>query len=323
MKNNTAALSVIAIASALALSACGGGGGSAQPGASAPPASTATTGNVSPPQYAANSAQMAAFTLLNQQRQQCGFPALTENTVLDQAAVAHAKYMGQNGGAITDTEVATNSGFTGAQYSDRATAKGFPSGAWVAGVSGGYYTNSTLTETQYGQQLVYELLSGVYHIAIGVLPATEIGVGWNETTFNGFPAIQATLSLANPQSISGPRTFPCQGTAGVAYSAGGESPTPPNTAGNWGTPIAVAGNLTDTIVLTSGTIIPTGGGTTINLNLLDSANDPNKELPSYIAVAYPTAPLSPNTGYSVSITGTYNGTLFSRSFTFTTGNVVG
>jgi hypothetical protein len=220
--------------------------------------------------------------------------------------------------------VSTNPGFSGVTYSDRATTAGFPSGAWVAGVSGGYYTNATLTEAQYGQQLVYDWLSGVYHIAVGVLPATEIGVGWNETSFNGFPEIQASLSLANPQSISGgPLTFPCQGTTGVAYSSGGETPTPPNTSGNWGTPIAVAGNTTDTIVLTSGTITPTAGGSVVNLQLLDSANDPNKELPTYIAVGYPASPLTANTSYSVSITGTVNGTAFSRNFTFTTGNIVG
>ncbi|POP04391.1 serine protease, partial [Salmonella enterica subsp. enterica serovar Heidelberg] len=40
-------------------------------------------------------------------------------------------------------------------------------------------------------------------------------------------------------------------------------------------------------------------------------------------VAYPTAPLQPNTPYTVNLSGTINGTPFTRSFTFTTGNVVG
>ena len=323
---STLGLSAIAIASAIALSACGGGGGGstpATPAAPAAPASTVTTGNVATPQYAANSAQLAAFNLLNTQRQQCGFPALVENTVLDQAAQAHAQYLGLNS-VISDTEVSSNPGFTGVTYSDRATHFGFPQGAFSGGVSGGFFTNATLTQTQYGQQLVYGWLSGVYHIAIGVLPITEVGVGFNQTTFNGFPEIQASLSIANlqPQSGNLPLTFPCQGTTGVAYSAGGETPTPPNTSGNWGTPVAVAGNITDTIVLMSGTMTPTAGGSVINLQLLDSANDPNRLLPKYEGVAYPTSPLLPNASYSVSITGTINGTPFSRTFTFTTGNIV-
>lgn len=320
-------LAAISVAALLALSACGGGGGGSStasaPSSTGASSSTVTTGNLTAPQYAANSAQIAAFNLLNQQRQQCGFPALTENTVLDQAAAAHAKYMGENGGTITDTEVSTNTGFTGATYSDRATTAGFPTGASVAGVSGGYYTNAALTETQYGQQLVWGWLSGVYHIAVGVLPTTEIGVGWNETTFNGFPEVQASLSLANPQPVSGgPLTFPCQGTTGVAYSAGGETPTPPNTSGNWGTPIAVAGNLTDTIVLQSATIADASSHV-VTMQLLNSASDPNHLLPAYEAVAYPTSPLSANAAYSVSMSGTVNGQPFTRNFTFTTGNIVG
>ncbi|HDR8964710.1 TPA: CAP domain-containing protein [Burkholderia vietnamiensis] len=326
-------LTALSLAAAMALAACGGGGGDSGSASTpsngsgpTPPQQTVTSGNVSTPQYAANSMQLAAFNLLNQYRQQCGFPALTENTFLDQAAQNHAQYLGLNGVAITDTESSTNAGFTGVTYTDRAVKAGFVSGASVGGVSGGYYTNATLSQTQYGEQLAYDWMSGVYHIGVAAWPVTEVGIGFNQTTYNGYPEIQATLSFANEAKTitsNGPITFPCQGTAGVAYSAGGETPLPPNTSGNWGTPIAIAGNLTDTIVLLSATLTPVSGGSPLNLQLLDSANDPNKLLPAYQAVAYPTTPLSPNTAYSVSISGTVNGTPFSRNFTFTTGNVIG
>ncbi len=93
-----------AIAAAFFVAACGGGGGGGSNAAApATPASTPLT-NLTSPQYAADSAQLAALTVLNQQRQQCGFEALQENTTLDQAAQAHAQYMGLNGPAITDTE---------------------------------------------------------------------------------------------------------------------------------------------------------------------------------------------------------------------------
>jgi hypothetical protein len=217
----------------LALAACGGGGGSgggSSTGAAAPASgastpsttSSATSANVSTPQYAASSAQLAAFTLLNTERQQCGFPALAENTQLDTAASNHAQYMGLNGGTITDTEVSGNAGFTGVSYADRAAHVGYPTNVSVGGVSAGYYTNATLTNTQYGQNLVYAWLSGVYHIGVAAWPVTSVGVGVNQTTFNGFPEIQGTLTLANPQAMtsSGPLTFPCQGTTGIAYKGG-------------------------------------------------------------------------------------------------------
>jgi hypothetical protein len=336
MKTTTqTARTTLAIAALLALAACGGGGGSgggSSTGAAAPASgastpsttSSATSANVSTPQYAASSAQLAAFTLLNTERQQCGFPALAENTQLDTAASNHAQYMGLNGGTITDTEVSGNAGFTGVSYADRAAHVGYPTNVSVGGVSAGYYTNATLTNTQYGQNLVYAWLSGVYHIGVAAWPVTSVGVGVNQTTFNGFPEIQGTLTLANPQAMRsiGPLTFPCQGTTGIAYEGGGETPTPPNTSGPFGTPVAVSGNPTDTIVLTSGTMTPTSGPV-ITLNVLNSASDPNKDIPAYEGVAYPTSPLSPNTTYAVSINGTYNGTAFSRNFTFTTGNIVG
>ncbi|MFM0082826.1 CAP domain-containing protein [Paraburkholderia sediminicola] len=331
MKNNKIALAAASLAVTMMVAACGGGGGgsSGGPSGAAPstPASSPTTGNVTTPTYAAATAQLALFNTINQQRQQCGFPALTENTVLDQAAQAHAQYMGQNGGAITDTEVATNPGFTGVSYTDRAVHFGFPNAQTVysGGESAGYYTNATLTETQYGQQIAHEWLGGVYHIAVGVWPITQIGIGWNEMTFNGFPEIQSSVTIANLQPLTGnlPLTFPCQGTTGVAYMTAGETPLPPNTtSGTFGTPIGVAGNPADTVVLQSGTVTDTSGNV-VNLQVLNAATDPNKLLPAYEAVAYPASPLTANTTYSVSLTGTINGKAFARSFSFTTGNVVG
>lgn len=326
--SKTSALTTLSIAAALALSACGGGGGGGDSSGAATPASgasqPATTTNLTTPQYPAASAQLAAFTLLNQQRQQCGFPALQDNSTLDQAADAHASYMGQNGGTITDTEVSGQPGFTGVTYGDRAVHFGYPQSVYAGGVSAGYYTNSTLTDEQYGQNLVYAWMSGVYHIAVAAWPVTAVGVGVNKTTFNGFPEIQGTLSIADlkPMTTSGPLTFPCQGTSGLAYAGGGESPTPPNSAGTIGAPVAVTGNPTDSVVLQSGTMTDTSSNV-IALQLLNSATDPNRLIPAYEAVAYSATPLQPNMTYSVSLTGTYNGTPFSRSFTFTTGNFVG
>ena len=190
-KNICLTATAVSFAAALALSACGGGGSSSgsssgtssnnNGSSSTPAASTPTSANTSTPQYTANSAQLAVFNTLNQQRQQCGFPAFVENTQLDQAAQAHASYMGQNSGLITDTEVAGNPGYTGVTYADRAVHFGFPGSAvYTGGASAGFYTNATLSETAYGQQIVNEWLGGVYHVAVAALPVTEIGVGWKD-----------------------------------------------------------------------------------------------------------------------------------------------
>jgi hypothetical protein len=328
MKNKFGALTPLSIAAALVLSACGGGGGgngnSTASAAPSTPDSSPTTGNVNTPQYAANSAQQTMFATLNQYRQQCGFPTLTENTLLDAASLNHAKYMAQNNVA-GDSENSGNPGYTGATYAARAANVGFPSSSLnVGGVSNNFWTTPALTEAEYGQNLLSGWVSGIYHIGIAAWPVTQVGIGYTETTFSSAPQAWASLTVANlqPAISNGPLTFPCQGTTGLPYKALGESPTPPNTSGAWGTPVAVASNPQDIIVMQSGTMTEPSG-TVVALQVLDSAKDPNRLLPSYEGVAYPGTPLSPDTSYTVTLTGTINGTPFSRTFTFTTGNTIG
>jgi hypothetical protein len=334
MTRNRFDLSLATAGMALLLTACGGGGssggttvsnssGNGTPQSSAGSNPSAIAGDVSTPQYAAASIESAAFQLVNQTRQQCGFPVLADNTLLDKAAASHANYENLNN-IVSDTEVAGSAGFTGVSYQNRAVIAGYPSGIAVGGESTGFYNGQNWTAAQVGQQLIYGLLSGVYHVGGIMSPATDAGFGQVSVPYNGFPEYWAALTYGNPQPVvkNGPLTFPCQGVTGIAYKGAGEIPTPPNTSGAWGTPVAVVGNATDTIALNTGSMTDSSGNT-IQLQLLDSANDPNKELPAYMASAYAVSPLKPDTQYSVTVTGTDNGTPFSRSFTFTTGNIVG
>jgi hypothetical protein len=347
MKNQTTArfpLTIAATAALLALAACGGGGGG---GSSSTPSTSGTsstgstsststttpatvTGTLATPQYSANSAQLAALNLLNQYRQECGFPALQENTELDQAAEAHAQYEGLHN-AVSDSETAGNTGFTGTTYIARATAAGFPSSALGIGVSGAGYAvfTSNFSATQAGQQFVYSLLSGVYHADVAAFPVNTVGIGENETQTtsgsNTYTNSWQSMSLFNTQVqtlANTPLTFPCNGVTGVPYVDVSELPTPPNvSASGAGTPVVVMGNTSDAITLQSASMSGPSGA--VALQILNAATDPNKELTTYEAVAYPTSPLAPNTQYSVSLTGTVNGVAFSRSFSFTTGNIIG
>ncbi|MGS0896843.1 CAP domain-containing protein [Burkholderia stagnalis] len=339
-KITTISLSTLAAASLLALAACGGGGGDSgttntgsngnNPNPSNPGTpSTTVPGTVDSAQYPADSAQLAALNLLNQYRTQCGFAALKQNTVLDQAAHNHAKYMGLNG-AVTDTEVSANQGYTGTSYVDRAVAAKFPAGAIGLGVSvGGATGTGSFSNSQYGQQAVYSLVGGVYHSDVATFPIETIGIGeyQTQTTNSSYQFTNSWLSMSllntTSKSVSNaPATFPCNGVTGVPYKETSEIPMPPNVASTgWGTPISVMGNLTDVIVVQSASV--TGPSGAVAVQVLNSDSDPNKLLGKYQAVAYPTSPLQPNTTYSVTINGTANGTAFSRNFSFTTGNVVG
>ncbi|MGG2041499.1 CAP domain-containing protein [Burkholderia gladioli] len=340
-KFTTISVSAISAAAVLALAACGGGGGdsgsaSSNTGSSSNnqnpsnPGTPSTTvpGTLDSAQYPAGSAQLAALNLLNQYRTQCGFPALKQNTVLDQASQAHAQYIGLNN-FVSDSEVSGNQGFTGAIYADRATHFGFPSSAIGAGVSGGFaVTTNGFSQSIAGTGFINTLLAGVYHLSATMYPTDLAGLGEYETQ----SVVQGTavttswqsLSLRNTstsQLASAPLTFPCEGVTGVPYASRGETPTPPNVSGTWGTPIAVIANVTDTVTLS--TALLTSGSGQVTLQVLNAASDPNKLVPQNAAVAYPAAPLTPNTSYSATLTGTVNGQPFSRNFTFTTGNTAG
>ncbi|KGC96462.1 CAP domain-containing protein [Burkholderia pseudomallei] len=333
-KLTTISLSALAAASLLALAACGGGGGDSggtntgsngnNPNPSNPGTpSTTVPGTLDSAQYPADSVQLAVFNQVNKYRSQCGFPTFQQNTILDQAAAAHASYGLQNN-VIGDNETTGNPGFTGVTYADRAAHFGFPSSAFSTGVSSGFYTNATLSNDQYGKDLVDGFVSGVYHVALVTWPETVAGVGVATTTYNGFPQLSATIAFGVDGKSAGstPLTFPCDGVTGIPYAASGERPTPPGTSGQWGTPIAVTGNTSDKVTLQSAVLLDQSG-TQIALKMLDATTDPNKLLPAFEAVAYPVSALKPNSTYSATLNGTINGVPFTRTFSFTTGDTVG
>lgn len=318
----TAAFATSILMTAL-LAACGGGGGGSTSTNTASSGGTSTgSGTLTSPQYTAGSPELAAFNQLNTERQECGFPAVSENTLLDQAATNHMTYM-QDNAYVGHNETSGNPGYTGATPQARALYVGYATAGGFAGELNGEFT------TDVGGSLsVVGFTSVPYHEALFFTPTNDFGMTYNTVTLGPsatyyVPEITTGYQGTAPALSSSPLTFPCQGTTGVDYeSAQAESPAPLgiNTQTNpIGTPIAVIGNISDTIVLSSGQL--TGpGGTVINLDLLDSANDTNHEMQPYEASAFSASPLQPNSSYSATITGTINGTAFSRNFSFTTGN---
>ncbi|BAP89094.1 SCP-like extracellular [Burkholderiales bacterium GJ-E10] len=119
-------LGCLAISSAVVLSACGGGGGgSASPTPATPPGPTTSTataqgnvGTLPSPEYAAGSNELAAFQQLNQMRQECGFPSLADNSLLDKATTNHLNYMIANN-SWSHYETQGNPDFTGYAPSNR------------------------------------------------------------------------------------------------------------------------------------------------------------------------------------------------------------
>ena len=321
----------IAISSAIVLSACGGGSGggsaSSTPATSPTPAmsptSTATAqanvGTLSSPEYATGSNELAAFQQLNQMRQECGFPALSDNSLLDKATQNHRNYMIANN-SWSHYETQGNTDFTGYAPSDRGTAVGYP---WAE-------YGETIGAGLNGAGAIIALASVPYHAAGLFYDYAEVGMAWG-TMSSGENLLVAdygneTVSPAAPLYSNGPLTYPCSGLTYVQRENLAAEDTPPyingspanNVPGSWGTPIVIEGNVTDTILLNSVSVSGPNGA--VPVSFYDSSDDPQHVLIQSEAFAIPNAPLAATTTYSVVASGTINGTPFTRSFSFTTGN---
>ncbi|MBJ9677886.1 CAP domain-containing protein [Burkholderia gladioli] len=325
-----AMLMVASVLSAAVMAACGGGGdggsspatGSSSASTSAPasssapasaPSATNLPGTLDTSNYAAGTSERAAFDLINQYRTQCGFPALKQNTILDQASRNHVAYEIANN-TVTDDEVAGKTGFTGVTGADRAKSLGWPSDVYAGAADGGVSNISDAGDV--GKASVYGYMSVPYHSTVVPFLSTDIGLAF-QSDQNGVTNsvhLGGTMTTLN----GAPLTLPCQGSTGIPFQGNGENPTPPGVTWPVGTPIAVVGGVSDTLRLTSGTI--TGpDGTPVVLQLLDRTNDTNSVLGNYEGVAYPKSPLKASTSYAVNLQGTINGVAFTRTFTFTTG----
>ena len=309
------------------LAACGGGGGGGSastgtPAGTAGAGSSSSTGTLSSPSYTTGSPQLTAFNQINAERQECGFPTVSENTLLDQAASNHMIFM-QDNAYIGHDEGSNGTGYTGATPQARALYVGYgTSGGYIGELNGGFTTDVG------GALSVVALSSVPYHEAGLFTPTNDFGMAYNlvnmgPTTTYYVPEIMLGYQGSAPALSNTPLTYPCQGATNVDYeSAQAENPAPLgiDTGTNpIGTPIVVICSPSDNIALTSAQIQPAGGSFT-GMDMIESAGDVNHELQPNEAVAFSPSPLQPNTTYRAVIDGTINGNAFVRDFTFTTGS---
>lgn len=337
----------------------GGNSGGNQPVVPAPPAGGDATlvTSVNAATYTASSEELAAFTLLNAERQRCGFGLLQQNAMLDTAATGHANYLLRNnmGGHFQSS---SDPFYTGNNAGDRATAAGYN---WAIILDDDSDTTGAGANvvTGYGEKGVRNLLSAPYHALSLLSPELDIGVSIMSSDMTGTTGTHGPRTIAQfnigmqqgsysqkPDSAA-VQTYPCDGTVGTAHTLRNESPNPiPGRDLNVlpiGQPILVAVRPGQGIAITSASLKEKVSGTVVTLRpAMTKANDPNNMVNPSQAVLMPDTPLSPNTEYEVSIAGsnttlTFDGTnwnstgtnpaitanstgAFTKTFSFTTGS---
>jgi len=345
------ALSAVALAALL--TACGGGGGgdsstgssggsgsgsSGSGGVVVTPTNPSTIVNsVADATYTASSEDSLAYEYLNQQRSTCGFGKLAQSTKLDTAAKAHAdwslinNYYGHNEASTIPL------GYTGNTPKDRVAFAGYNVQEATETLIGSYGITSI---SGFGKSSASELMAMPYHLFGMMSPFKDVGVSIRSVNSvtplvpNGLSRIAVfDFGVANGDDYqtveaSTVLTYPCEGVTGVATSVKGEVPNPVpgrDLATNpLGHSLLVMVRKDQTLAITSASLVNTATGNPVTLRPpVTAANDVNGVLGTfgnYMGFVMPDAPLATNTKYQATIAGTNNGTPFTRSFTFTTGN---
>ena len=319
-------LSAVALA---ALASCGGGGGSTPPAVPQVAVVPALSGA-----YAAGSEELAAFNLLNLEREHCGFGTLTQNAQLDAAARAHADYQIFDN-LISHVEVAGNpNGFTGVLPSDRIAAAGYTDAGAVADEIAGFI--GTNQKVGLGEPALRNLLNAPYHLQGLMSGFRDVGLSVRSGLDTGTASATVILQInaaykrsVGPQLLAASEvlTYPCEGTSGVNRQLTNEEPNPVPGRNLATTPLGssvyVSVRVGNELTISSASMVQIDTGQSVTLRApitAAAANDPCAGcFQSHQAYVAADAPLQATTAYQVSINGTNNRTPFTRTFTFTTG----
>jgi len=330
------ALFSLAAASSLAgaLVACGGGGGVAPEPAPAPVPAPAPSAPIAaqltvPTPVGYDADRLAAFNRLNEIRLSAGLGMVAQNTMMDQAAQAHAEWMVAND-QLSHGEVAGTSGFTGENYARRDEYFGY------VPVEGG----EVMSSGAHGDAGVDALVNMAYHRSlILAFEPVDVGIGWSggisahvvtplviDATRPGTDPVRG-LGQAAQSSIRGAACWPIDGARDVPLLMGLEipSPVPTQEVLTLGTPVSVTVERLKTISSTQFTLTNSATGAVVTTQLLTNKNDPNGLVPESYIAAVPLAPLAVNTTYRVDFAGSTvrfpTGAVESviRTWSFTTG----
>ena len=310
------------LVAASTLVACGGGGSDSSAGSTAGPAGVNPPAGA-PPTIAPDATAPTATgniaadgrNWINYRRAQLGVPVVTENALINRAALGHSEYLRTNN-VMSHDQKAGNPGFTGATLKDRLDAAGYtiPATGYAYGevISGS--TNGT------GFYMAEELITAIYHRFVMFEPKfREVGTGaaTSSSRYNYFTADFATRGGFGPGiAANSVVIWPFNGQAGVApnFLSDSEEPDPVPNINNVGYPISVHANIDAPLTMQTFTVRPRGGS---NLQVQVVNSSASAAQRTAIAIV-PLAPLAAGTTYEVSFSGTVNGSPVTRDWSFTT-----
>jgi hypothetical protein len=280
--------------------------------------------------YGNGSQELAALSYVNSRRAACGFGLLKQDSRLDAAAFAHAKYVtAPFDMALThiESKAVLPDLFTGVNPIDRALAQAYPVVLPFVeeDFGAGYFSQANFAEV-----LASDLMNAPLHLVSLLRSNRDIGIGVysSERGANSPPFRALVLNMsttAGPQEPKGVETYPCEGSVVPGGFYGGETPDPfpgRNYASNpMGSPLAIMSRSGTALVLSGYSIRKIGDKRDLVLNLLSSSNR-SRNIRSNEIVLVPESPLAEGESYEVRLAGTLDGVAWAKAFSFATEGVV-
>lgn len=255
---------------------------------------------------------------LNYRRSQIGLSTLAQDTTVDRVAQGHSDYQRLNN-TVTHDQVRGQPGFTGVTLEDRFKAAGYNFGT----------TNAigeviAATSNQTGFYMAEQLITAIYHRFVIFEPVfQQVGTG-AATGAAGYAYFTADFVTNNGYGSGLPATtlasWPFDGQTGVPidFLSDSEEPDPVPDVNQVGYPISVHTNLTRKLTVQSFTVRPRSGGANLQTRLLTKDVDPVNTTSQSVAAIIPLSPLTANTRYDVTFSGTIDDVAVSKTWSFTT-----
>jgi len=254
---------------------------------------------------------------LNYRRSQLGLATLAEDTTVDRVAQGHSDYQRLNN-TVTHDQMRGQPGFTGVTLEDRFKAAGYNFGT----------TNAigeviAATEGQNGFFMAEQLITAIYHRFVIFEPVFQ-QVGTGSAANGGYAYFTADFVTNNGYGAGLPSTalasWPIDGQTGVPinFLSDSEEPDPVPDLNEVGYPISVQTNLTRKLTVQSFTVRPRSGGANLQTRLLTKDVDPVNTTSQSVAAIIPLGPLTANTRYDVTFSGTIDDVAVSKTWSFTT-----
>lgn len=294
----------------------------------APDFSREASGQLSP---SSDDAQRAALTRANHWRTAAGLAPFAANAEIEQASTAHSTYLATTPQATCwanpHVEVATCTGFTGAQMINRMQSAGYSA----------QRASEVINWEATPEQAIDGWIWTVYHRQPFMdYRYTETGYGRVNGPFGSRSAFHNTMDFgarqggpaAMPQAQ--PAVFPVPGQTNVppAFRGDFEGPTPPAPAstGRWPSGTVVSVHFPNAMwTITAHRLFQSnpaaGTCTEVAHTFVSKDNDPNLNRGGSAAndvFLYGDTALSAGTEYVVQVEGTFNNAPYARTWAFTT-----